>query len=562
MRALLVLLLVAVLIALGVFALTRTGGDAAGPSRPDGRVLAGVPQGHVYTSAAEEPADVNPLTFRGPAAQNLVLRVTHDALLDHDVRDGSVRGALAASYRVHDDGMGCDYLLRDGVTFSDGAALTAADVLFPWLLFRAGHLPMGRVADGLQHVASADVVDGERLVVRFRERHYAAPTLVGESWIVPRRAWFEAQVRARLDDGEAMPDVASRRFAELVGQLDRETGPGTGPYTMYADGSSQWHRRRHVQLARHEASWRRRARPGSWNFAAMRVLFRDQGGARHALLRGELDWYSGQDLDGLLAAHDQLAADYVRHVYDYPQLGVYRIVWNCREAPFDDARVRRALGMLVDRDAVVRRFPTMTAARSHAKPHAAASDGVPTPRFDVAAARAALRELGYHPENGAPLRVRLLALSGTDALAAIVALLRDATRQAGVELDVRERALAPFLAELKQGDWHGILVLESFLPSGDPHRFLHSQGTNNHGGFADARCDELAAAARVELDEAARDRLWSALHQRAAALEPATLVAHPRATVLLHRRLRGCEPGRFGIRPEWAWVPFALQQDG
>jgi len=435
----------------------------------------------------------------------------------------------------------------------DDAALSDADVMLPFELHRAGHLALGSVGDAMQHVRSAEVVDGT-LRVRFAGDHFDAATVVGEGWLVPSRAWLVARVRAQLDAGEPLPPVASQRFAELAGRLQRETGPGTGPYTMYAEGRSQWRARQQVTLVRNERSWRREARPGSWNFAAMRVLFRDQNAARNALLRGELDWYSGQDLDALQASHDLLARDYVRHRYDYPQLGVYRIVWNVRQAPFDRPAVRRALDALVDREALRVRFPDLVPARAHTKPYAASCQSLPDPSFDPADARARLRQCGFDPNGGEPLRLRLLALTGTEVLEAITDTFRSAARTAGVELQVRELALAPFLAEMRRGGWHGLLVLESFLASGDPHRFLHSQGTNNHGGFADARLDQLLADARREVLADRRDALWQQAHLRAHELAPATLIAHPLATVLLHRRVQGCEPGRFGIRPEWGWV--------
>jgi peptide/nickel transport system substrate-binding protein len=551
MRFVLVCLLALALLMVG-FALLRGPADGL-PLAPYPHTLGGRPQGHVYTSAAEEPADVHPLTCRGPAARNLILRVTHDTLLDRDGRDGSLRGALATSYRLHDDGHGCDYPLRASVRFSDGSPLTADDVLLPFELHRGGHLELGFVGDAMQHVRSAEVADGT-LRVRFAGDHFDAASVVGENWLVPCRAWLLERIRERLDAGESMPPVASRRFADLVAHLRRETGPGTGPYSMYADGTSLWRARQQVTMVRHEQSWHRQVRPGSWNFAAMRVRFRDQAAARNALLRGELDWYSGQDLDALLTAHQQVRRDYVRHRYDYPQLGVYRIVWNARHAPFDRPEVRRALAGLVDHQALQQRFGDLEPARGHAKPYADALQGCPTSTFDPAATRAELRRAGFDAGAGTPLRLRLLALSGTEVLEAIVDLFRDAARTAGVQLEVRERALTPLLAELRAGAWDGLLVLESFLPSQDPHRFLHSQGTNNHGGFADPTLDALLEQARRQPDPELRNELWRQVHARSAELAPAALVAHPRAAVLMHRRVQGCQPGRFGIRPEWGWV--------
>lgn len=525
--------------------------------------IAGKPQGHVYCSAVEEPADVNPLTAHGAVAQSLVLGVTHDALLDRDPVSGELRGALAVSHELAADGRSCTFELRQGLCFSDGALVTMSDVLFGWELAQAGHLSFGFVGASYAQVEAVDVVDERRLRVHFRKRYYDNVAAVGTGWLVVSRAFFEQRVARLCADTEPMPLVGSARFAELFGQVDLETGPGTGPYALLNDvhGVSHWRRRQDLLLVRNESSWRRRVRPGTWNFAAMKLLFRDQAGARNALLMGEVDWYSGSDLDLLLAAHETIAASYEKHVYDYPQLGVYRIVWNCRRAPCDDVRVRRALSMLVPRqDVVAMMGGDATIASAHCKPGSPCYPVADPPLFDPAAARQLLRSAGFDPANGKPLRLTLLALQGSDHLRRIAELLQNAMQTAGVVLDVRSRELAGFVAEQKRGDWDGALVLQWFDASGDPYRFLHSEGRSNPGGWQNDEADALASAAWLEWHAATRNRIWQQLHVVANEAQPVALIVHPVATVLLSKHLRDYRPGAYGLRPEYAWVPVAFQR--
>lgn len=553
------LLLAALAVAAFVYAV------AGGPSAADDRhgmpaELGGKPQGHVYTGAVAEPPDVNPLTARNAVAQSLVLGVTHDTLLDRDARTGELRHALAQSYEVAADGMSCTFVLRSGVTFADGAPLTMADVTFGWELHEAGHLPLGFAGAAFARLRSVDVLDDARLRVHFRERYFANVAAVGTGWLVPQKRFFVAAVRRLLPAGEALPAVTSARFAELLDQVDRQPGPGTGPYAL-CDGHGSWQRRQSLVLARHEASWRRTVRPGSWNFAAVRLLFRDQGGARNALLLKELDWYSGADVDELLAAHDDVAAGYDKRVYDYPQLGVYRIVWNCRRAPFDDVRVRRALTHLIPREqalAVIGEGARVASA--HAKPAAASYPKAPPPVLAPGRTRRLLREAGFDPATGKPLRLTLLALQGSEPLRRIAELFVAAARDAGVVVEVKSRELAAFVAEQQRGEWDGSLVLQWFDDSGDPYRFLHGKGRSNPGGWHDEEADRLATAARLELDPTARNELWQKLHELALTEQPAALIAHPVAAVLVRKDLRDFVPGAFGLRPEWAWVPRELQR--
>jgi peptide/nickel transport system substrate-binding protein len=526
-------------------------------------LLGGKPQGHVYSSAVEEPADVNPLTARGSVSQSLVLGVTHDSLLDRDPRTGELRNALAAAHELAIDGRSCTFVLREGVVFSDGTPLTMSDVTFGWELAHAGHLPMGFVGGAFSRVQRVDVLDEQTLRVHFRDRYFANVASIGEGWLVAQRGFFMARVRRSLVPGEEMPEIGSQRFAELLGQVDLESGPGTGPYTLHNDahGVSYWQPRVQLLLVRNESSWRRRVRPGTWNFSAMKLLFRDPSGARNALLLGDVDWYSGANLDELVAQHESVAALYQKHVYDYPQLGVYRIVWNCRRAPFDDARVRRALSLLIPRQDVVAVLGgDARVAVAHAKPGSPAYPDEQSQAFDPAAARSLLRSAGFDPAEGKPLRVTLLALQGSEALRRITELIQDAAQQAGVVMQVRSRELAAFVAEQKRGEWHGSLVLQWFDASGDPYRFLHSNGRSNPGGWSNPEADELAIAARLEMDPVARNRIWRSLHSLAYRQQPTALVVHPVASVLLSRRLRDYRPGAYGLRPEWAWVPEHLQR--
>lgn len=554
-------------VALGLYVMsgaTRPGVPGE-PGQPGGvpAELGGVPQGHVYTGVAEEPDDVNPFTAHHAVARRLVLAHTHDALLDLDPATGGLRPALAERYELAADGSSCTFTLRDGVRFSDGAPLSLADVLFGWELARAGHLPLGFVGDAFARVQDVEVLDERSFRVRFPGPHFAALRVVGENWLVGSRAWWVAQVAARSADGVA-PPVDSPGFALLLDQIDQLCGPGTGAYMLDSapDGPQPWRRRQDLLLVRNQHSWRRVAFPGTWNFAGMRILFRDQHGGTNALLRGEVDVFSSPMLDELLRARPELERDYRRLEYDYETLGVFRVVWNCQRPPFDDARVRRALGMLFDCESMLARFGGLgRRALAHAKPTSPAypSELEPVP-FDPAASRRLLREAGFDPEQGRPLRVVLLAMQGTEVLRRIVDLFSDAAQRAGVLLEVRARDFPAFVTEKKRREWDGMLVLQSFRASGDPYDLLHSQGADNDGGFANAEVDRLAAAARVELDAGRRAALWRDLHRIVHAEQPAALLVHPLATILLARRLQQVAPGPGGLVLERAFVPIELQR--
>ncbi|MFN9307285.1 MAG: ABC transporter substrate-binding protein [Planctomycetota bacterium] len=522
----------------------------ASPAAPTEPAVAPVAADHVYTGCAESPDDVNPLTAAGAVARRLVLARTHDGLLAADPATGDLVPAAAERFDVAADGSACTFTLRQGLRFADGSEVTLDDVLLPWELAQAGHLALGFVGEAMARIATVDRV-GERAVrVTFRDRHFAAVRIVGEAWLVVSRRFFVQRVAERAAP-EPPPAVGSAAFAALLAQIRSECGPGTGPYRLdnAPAGQQDWRPRQDLLLRRNEHSWQRRTDPQAWTFGGIRILFRDQAAATNELFAGALDWFSSQSLPALLRARPGLTADYRLLSYDYDALGVYRVAWNVRRGALADVRVRRALARLFDVASLREGNEGLGAvAVAHCKPSApeCPKDLTP-PRFDPEAARAELRAAGFDPAAGTPLRLVLLAPVGTEVLQRIVDLFADACRQAGVELDLRQREFAAYVQEQQAGAWDGLLALQSFRSWGDPWDLLHSEGTENFGGYRNDEVDRLADAARVEPDAEARAQRWQELHRLVFADQPAALLVHPLASILLHRRIEGAVVGRRGL---------------
>ncbi len=553
-------------IGLGLRVMLRSGAPAASPATQQVVYLGGVPQGHVYAGVTEEPDNVNPFTAAGAAVRRYVLGLTHETLLDSDPATGELRPALAAAFAPADDGMSCLFTLRDGVQFADGSPMTMADVVFGWELAKNGHAVFGFCGDAFRRVADVEVLDEHRLRVTFRERHFAALRTVGEAWIVAQRSFFVDRIgRLAAQRGEPAPAVGSDAFASLLQQIQNECGPGTGPYALRnpPEGGGTWQPRQELLMVRNDHHWRRAAEPGCWNFAGVRLLFRDPAvGMFHALLRREIDWFPSADPLSLLQQRPDLAKDYRPLSYDYRTNGVLRVMWNCRRKPFDDARVRRALGMLFDTATIAPLFGAgARPAVALAKP-----DRPEYPRdlqplaCDPPAARRLLREAGFDPAQGHPLHLVLLAPNGSEPIRRALDLFAGNCKLAGVDLDLHNREFPQFVAEKSRGEWDGLLGVQSLRASGDPYPLLHSEGADNDGHWSDPEADRLAAAASVEFDPAKRAALWRQLHTLAYEQQASTLLVHPVVTVLFNSHLQNAVPGPLGLWPERFWVAPEFQR--
>ena len=131
----------------------------------------------VYFEPAEAPGIVTPF---------MLYYALHDALVK-PMPGNAMAPSLAESWAAAPDGLSYEFVLRKGVKFHNGDALTAEDVKFSFERYR------GVAAKSFkERVAAVDVVDPHR--VRFRLKQpwpdfmtfYGTPA-TGAGWIVPKK---------------------------------------------------------------------------------------------------------------------------------------------------------------------------------------------------------------------------------------------------------------------------------------------------------------------------------------------------------------------------------------
>ncbi len=131
------------------------------------------------------PGVVDP--FHAPVphsdAERLVFRQVYETLIRIDCA-GQAQSGLAESWSASEDGRRWTFTLRDGAAFSDGAPVTAAEVIASW------HARVGAGPHALEVAA-----EGERvLMVRLRERASTVPLVLADPGLavtkpVPDRDW-------------------------------------------------------------------------------------------------------------------------------------------------------------------------------------------------------------------------------------------------------------------------------------------------------------------------------------------------------------------------------------
>ncbi len=250
-----------------------------------------------------------------PIAKGRVRQLT-EKLMNRLVRpgvDGKPQPDLAVSWSANDDATEWMFNLREDVRFHDGSDFDAADVIYS--LTRVLDPEMDSPArSAVKMIQSVDMVD-------------------------------DMTVKITLDTPFAdMPlqliDYRLRIIAEGTGDTIGTTGIGTGPFKLEkfdAEGTSV--------LVANTDYWE-----GEPGVARMEVIGIPDGQARlQALMGGQLDMERG------ITAQQRVMLEGSNKfsVQEIPTGNWQGLVFRTDVAPFDDARVRKAMRMVADRQGLI-----------------------------------------------------------------------------------------------------------------------------------------------------------------------------------------------------------------
>lgn len=394
--------------------------------------------------------------------------------------------ALAQSWRAHDGGRSWEFTLRPDLRWSDGSPLTAVDFVDSWrrLLHPAtaapcrDWLPLEGLAewdpDGAAPPAGLQA-EGGRLSVRFQRPVPCFDQMCAYHALAPLPP---------CDRAAPAGEPASLRVS-------------SGPYRLL-----ERRVRDRVRVARNPCYWD----AASVTIARIDFLTTDSLlTALNLFLAGDADY--APDVPSLAIPALASRAEYAPAPYFGTEF--YRV--NCRRGPLQDARVRRALSLAVDRDALAATVGGGQApARSFVPPYAAPYQPAAECRFDPQAAADLLAAAGFPGGSGLP-RLRVVFPSGETSRDVAEALADQWRRHLGVAttLDMQESASAR--AAVRAGDYD--LARASWIGDYlDPATFLdvlRADNPQNQTAWADPEYGARLAAA--EGDAAARlERLRAA----------------------------------------------------
>lgn len=474
----------------------------------------------IYASGADLQS-INPLVTVHPLAKSVQNHVLFLTLAGYDSALQPVP-RLARAWRWNADRTELTLELRRDVRWHDGPLTTSRDVAWTLDMARAPEVAYPRARD-LAQVADVGTPDSFTVRVRFARPQPTFPDVLTDLAVLPARHF-------------AGLEPAGVRTAPFNAQP-----VGNGPFRFVEHHPNQrWVFRRVAAF------------PAALDVPALErfviVVVNEPATKLAALTSGELDFA------GISPAHASFVrADARLRVIDYPVMLVYAIVWNLRRPPFDDAIVRRALTMAIDRrlivDAYLYRFGAVAAGPVPPE-HPWYEPVAPLP-YDPSGAAALLDDAGWRPgadgvraRRGRRLAVELLTVGSGDM--ALEQMLQAQLAAVGAAARIRQLELSTFLA-VAQGDRRDFDALVTGIP-GDlalgyvAALFAGEGGPLAYAGYRDAAFDRAVARAEGAESEAELRAAWREAQRLLAADHPVTWLYHARGVQGANRRVQDAAP--------------------
>jgi peptide/nickel transport system substrate-binding protein len=511
---------------------TGLAGDAAAATSPAGTAgAAGQPRrgGTIVTGWTAEPNGVNELIAPGTIPQQeviiqLFLRLVREEP-DFERHPPTFTPALARSYEWSPDHKTLTFHLRENARWSDGVPVTADDVRWTWQAQTNPDVAWPYSYMKAQ-IADVEVVDPHTVRVHFKRVYPKQMLDVNEGGILPRHVW--AQV----------PFSRWRQSADWFKQhlvVD-------GPFTI-----ASWKPKQELVLVRN---------PGYFDpdrphldRVVMRII-PDQASILAQLGSGDLDFTPA--LSPTDAA--QITANPRLRLLAYPYRTWVAVAWNDSRQPFTDPEVRRALGMALDRHAIVEtiwgKFARVSESPILSVVWAYDKALRPLP-YDPGEARRILAAKGFVAgadgvlrRGGKPFAFEISTNSGNQQRVDSLVMIQEQLRRIGVSAEPRQLEFNTLYQRVEAGDFDATVTGTAMDTSLDLTTPFHSReiGSTNLTRYSNPEVDRLIDHAMSQPDIAlARpdlDRLQEILHRD----QPYTFLWESDRLSGLDRRIHGVEP--------------------
>jgi len=427
-----------------------------------------------------------------------------------------------------------EFNLRKGVRFHDGHEFDAGDVKFTYDAIMNPKNLSPRTSD-FEPIKEIQILDRHKVRVVYK-RLFSPAIYAWAMGILPEHLLNEQALKEEMDSRNLSADA---RTAFGMRDSDFNRRPmGTGPFRF-----AEWQTDEFIHLKRNQDYWEGAPEYSDYFFRIVPDLLTQEVEFR----AGAIDYYGAQPHQVARYKEDKSYQSFASLGFGYSYIG-----YNIRNPLFADARVRRALGMAVNVDEIIKYllygegkqvtgpFPQNTEWYN--------PDVKPLP-YDPEGARRLLAEAGWKPnregwleKDGKLLEFNLITNSGNPIRKNIMTIVQNAWLKIGVKCHTQYFEWAVFLKDfINTGSFDATVLGWSMGIDPDIYQIFHSSQAGpqqlNFVGYNNPKADELILRIRREYDRERQRELTHELHRVIAEDQPYTFLFVGLATRVLDKKI-------------------------
>jgi peptide/nickel transport system substrate-binding protein len=470
--------------------------------------------GIVQIRITDEPASLLSLVDPDPIVLRIIDHNVMEALVRINASGDSVEPELAVKWSTDNLKGHYTFHLAPNARWHDGQPVTTKDVEFT-LAHLTDPDSHAVLQDEFQDVSKVIIQDETTIEIQLDQ---------------PRPDFLHALAQ--------MPILPAHVFGRTsLADHDAARSPiGSGPFRFV-----RWITGQSIEIERNP-DWR--GTPPYLDKIVYRILPDDRI-ALDLFRRGDLDIVA--DLAG---SSKRPMEDAHRITYPLPLFEMW--TYNTTLPIFARATTRRAIGMLIDREAL--RCSILHCRADLIEGPWRLGDDLTTDhvplKYDPAKARKLLDDDGWRDSNGDGIRDRggvdfsfslLLPDTNRDLIRGATVVQEDLAR-VGIEMNVRTLSRGTFARRLKSRSFDAAVITVRTQSMFDAWSLFHSQaieGGENFSGYADKPLDELLDRLHVETAPEERDKLKQLITQKLQTEAPGIFTFHPYASAIVRDSIGG-----------------------
>lgn len=455
----------------------------------------------------------------------------YDRLVDIEVKeDGSseIVPSLAESWEISGDALTYTFHLRQGVKFHNGEELTADDVEYSFTRQLS-------VEGAVNTDFLAQIKGASQLLEGTADQLEGFETVDDYTFTITLSEPYAGFLACLSTPGCSIYNREATEAADDQFGLDPSVTVGTGPFRL-----TDWTINDQLVLTRYEDYWKG---PSELPGVVIRIV-PDTETQRMMFESGELDVV---DLDYLPDAVDDFTTRYPDQIVSGPRVGTTYFTMNQNIEPFQDVRVRKAVQMAIDRQAIL---DALYGGRGQVEngiyPHGlyGFNSSLPEITYDPEEAKALLAEAGY--ANGFEMQIAADS-SASDATNQALEIIQAQLGEIGIQAEIQNMDESTWLATRNSGEM-GSFMSTWTADYNDPDNFIYTFfGTPENTklrslNYSDTEVMERVQKARTIVDADERIAEYQALEEKIVTEDAAWVPMYSRThSFAVSKRVQGFE---------------------